>query len=265
MKATTKKLPTLLRAVSYILIVLTAFSAQQTIAASVQQPTVAIVIDDIGNDYENGKAIALLPFPLTMSFLPKRPHTQKLIKLARQNQKEIMLHAPMENSLGIDLGHGGLHENMSELEIKSTLLESIDLVPGLVGINNHMGSKLTSNPKVMRWVMEVIRTTPYYFLDSRTSAESVAAKLAASHGIPNISRNIFLDHEQTRKYIQQQFLKLIDMARERGSAIAIAHPHDVTVNYLRWALTKLDEKGIRLATASALWQIRHPTKRTHKD
>ena len=232
-------------------------------AEKVQLPTIAIIIDDMGNNLPNGEAISRLPFPLTLSFLPKRPHTLKLIKLAQQHNKEIMLHSPMENSLGIDLGSGGLHDKMSELEIKTTLNNSFTDIPNMVGLNNHMGSVLTSNPKVMRWIMEEISQHNFYFLDSRTSAHSVAAKTAESFNIPNLSRDIFLDHKQTRKFVQKQFLTLLDIAREKGTAVAIAHPHKVTIDYLNWALTKLDEKGISMATASAIWQLRNPQKKMH--
>jgi len=170
----------------------------------------------------------------------------------------------MENSLGIDLGSGGLHNRMSEFEIKTTLNDSFEDIPDMVGVNNHMGSILTSNPKIMNWVMEEISKHNFYFLDSRTSASSVAAKTAESFKIPNLSRDIFLDHKQTRKFIQKQFLTLLDIARKKGTAIAIAHPHKVTIDYLSWALARLDEKGVSMATASAIWQLRNPQKRMHQ-
>lgn len=126
-----------------------------------------------------------------------------------------------------------------------------------------MGSKLTENTLIMHWIMEEISQYPYFFLDSKTSASSVAAKVAEKFNIPNLTRDVFLDHKQTRKFIQKQFLKLIKIAREKGTAIAIAHPHKVTIDYLSWALPKLDEKGISIATASAIWQIQHPLDTMH--
>ena len=225
-----------------------------------QQPTIAIVIDDMGNSLKNGSRLIDLPYPLTLSFLPERRHTLTLIEKAKSKNKEIMLHSPMQNKLGIKLGEGGLTENMSEMQIKQTLRKSFISVPHMVGLNNHMGSRLTTQPKVMNWVMQTVRQHPFFFLDSRTSANSVAAKLARKHGIPNLSRDIFLDHFQTRKFVQRQFIKLVELAKKKGTAIAIAHPHSVTVDYLSWALTKLDEKGISIASASAIWQIQNPGK-----
>jgi polysaccharide deacetylase 2 family uncharacterized protein YibQ len=233
-------------------------------AEQVQQPTIAIIIDDMGNHYQNGTRLINLPFPLTLSFLPERRFTPKLSSMAKAHNKEIMLHTPMENSLGIGLGKGGLNESMSELEIKQTLIASFASVPYMIGINNHMGSKLTTKPRVMKWVMETIQQYPYFFLDSRTTAKSVAAQTAQEFNIPNLSRDIFLDHQPTRAFIQKQFLKLIELAKEKGTAIAIAHPHKVTVDYLTRALPKLDEKGISIATASAIWQIQNPKQSMKK-
>jgi polysaccharide deacetylase 2 family uncharacterized protein YibQ len=217
----------------------------------------------MGNHYQNGLDLVLLPYPLTLSFLPSRPHSRALSSLAQLHNKEIMLHSPMENQLGLKLGIGGLRETMSEQEIKSTLSQSFKAIPNMIGVNNHMGSKLTTKPKIMKWVMEEVQQHPFYFVDSRTTANSVAAQTAEEFHIPTLSRDIFLDHFQTREFVQEQFLRLIKIARQKGTAIAIAHPHKVTVDYLSWALPKLDEKGIRIATISALWHIQHPYKTMH--
>ncbi len=230
-------------------------------ADSIRQPTIAIIVDDMGHHLRHGRELIELPYPLTLAFLPNRKHTRTLSELAHQRGKEIMLHAPMETVGGFQLGPGALTEAMNEQEIKQSLLASLQSIPHARGINNHMGSHLTAINQAMRWVMEALQQRPVYFVDSRTSPNSVAANMAARHQIPHLTRDIFLDHKQTRKFVQQQFLKLIEVARERGTAIAIAHPHRVTIDYLRFALPRLDERGIQIATASALWQIRHPGQR----
>ena len=228
-------------------------------------PTIAIIIDDMGHSYDQGVELINLPFPLTLSFLPERPYTKRLIEMANFHRKEIMLHAPMQNSMGFGLGYGGLNKNMTEATLKKTLLNSFEKINYMVGVNNHMGSVLTTDPLTMKWVMQTISQYPFYFVDSRTSADSVAANMASEYNIPNLSRDIFLDHMQERGFIQNQFLKLIDLAKKNGTAIAIGHPHPETVKYLTWALTKLDEKGIAIATISGLWQIRHPQRDLKKE
>lgn len=230
-----------------------------------QTPTIAIIIDDMGHSYEQGVELINLPYPLTLAFLPERPFTKRLVEMANFHKKEIMLHAPMQNSMGFDLGYGGLNRNMSEKALKQTLVNSFSKINYMVGINNHMGSTLTTDTAAMKWVMQIVRQYPFYFVDSRTSADSVAAATATAFNIPNLTRDVFLDHQQDRDFIQGQFLKLIDIAKEKGTAIAIGHPHRETVEYLSWALGKLDEKGVAIATVSGLWQIRHPQQDLQKE
>jgi uncharacterized protein len=234
-------------------------------AASSSQPTIAIIIDDMGHNFQQGYKLAKMPYPLTLSFLPGRKHSQTLADIAAAEHKEIMLHVPMENTLGFSLGHGALTSAMSENELKQSLLKSLHSIPHIVGINNHMGSLLTTRRDQMRWVMESLQGTPYFFVDSRTSAASVAAKTARNHGIPSLTRDIFLDHEQNTSFLRKQFSALITIARRKGSAIAIAHPHRVTVDFLRRALPDLGKQGIAIATASGIWQLKHPYTVMHSE
>ncbi len=241
-----------------LMCMLAALTSIHSKAEQKQMPTIAIIIDDMGHSYEPGVALINLPYPLTLSFLPNRRFTNRLVEMANFHGKEIMLHAPMQNSLGFGLGYGGLNKTMSEYEIKHTLIQSFEKINYMVGLNNHMGSVLTTDPKVMKWVMEIVSQHPFYFVDSRTSSLSVAANMAEQLQIPNLSRDIFLDHIQDREFIQRQFLKLLEIAEEKGTAIAIGHPHPETIEYLSLALSRLDEKGFSIATVSNIWQIRHP-------
>jgi hypothetical protein len=227
---------------------------------SSQQATIAIIIDDLGHHYDQGSQLASLPYPLTLAVLPKRRYSKKLLELAQQNKKEVMLHAPMETSHGFQLGKGALTASMSRIELQRTLQESFAAIPGAKGFNNHMGSALTSNKQAMHWVMQAVNQRPYYFVDSRTTAQSIAAKVAKTYNIPTLTRDVFLDHDISPSAIDGQFKKLIEIAKKNGSAIAIGHPHQVTIDFLKDALPKLDELGIALATVSALWQIRHPSE-----
>jgi uncharacterized protein len=226
-------------------------------ADSVSQPTIAIIIDDMGNHLKTGRQLINLPYPLTLAFLPHRRNTQELARHAHNANKEIMLHIPMANTLGLDLGAGGLTIGMSKLDLTLTLRKAIRAIPYLQGINNHMGSALTQRREEMQWVMEELYNYPLYFVDSRTIASSVAGNTATKNNIPNLSRDVFLDHVQTRKDVHKQFIRLIKVAREKGTAIAIGHPHQVTADYLEWALPRLDKEGIRIATVSGLWEIRN--------
>ncbi|MCK7551124.1 MULTISPECIES: divergent polysaccharide deacetylase family protein [Marinobacter] len=220
-------------------------------------PTIAIIIDDMGHNLHEGTRLVNLEQPVTLAFLPYRRHTVPLAKLAHQRQKEIMLHAPMANTRNFGLGPGGLTSDMDSQSLKGTLRRALQSIPHVKGVNNHMGSLLTQQLKAMDWVMSELDRYPVYFVDSRTIASSIAGEVADAYRIPTLTRDVFLDHEQTEEYVDRQFKLLIKRARENGSAVGIGHPHKVTVDYLEKHLPMLDEQGIAVATVSGLWAMRN--------
>lgn len=220
-------------------------------------PTIAIIIDDMGNQQQQGLKAIHLPAPMTLAFLPGRPHTQKQARLAHQYGHEVMLHAPMENMRQLPLGAMALTSRMPDAELTSTLRQAIDSIPHISGVNNHMGSLLTSSPRAMNTVMQEIQKHPLYFVDSRTAASSVAYESARQHKIPSLTRDIFLDHEISYRAIHNQFQRLLSIARKKGTAIAIGHPHKETLRYLEKALPRLGQQGINVATVKGIWAIRH--------
>lgn len=220
-------------------------------------PTIAIIIDDMGHNLEQGRRLAAMDQPLTLAFLPYRRHTESLATFAHQQNKEIMLHAPMANTRNFSLGPGGLTPDMDEQTLALTLRRALRSIPYVRGVNNHMGSLLTQQLEAMDWVMRELDRYPVYFVDSRTIASSVAGDVAEAYQIPTLTRDVFLDHEQTEEFVDRQFKLLIRRAREKGSAIGIGHPHKVTVDYLEKHLPLLDEQGIAIATVSGLWAMRN--------
>lgn len=224
-------------------------------------PTIAIIIDDMGHSLVEGERLANLDQPLTLAFLPYRRHTDSLARLAYKRHKEIMLHAPMANTRNYGLGPGGLTPDMDEQSMVTTLRRALQSIPHVQGVNNHMGSLLTQQLQPMDWVMKELFRYPLYFIDSRTIASSVAGDVAAAYQIPTMTRDVFLDHEQTEEFVDRQFKLLIKRARENGSAIGIGHPHKVTVDYLEKHLPKLDEQGIAVATVSGLWAMRNGNRK----
>lgn len=224
-------------------------------------PTIAIIIDDMGHNRVEGERLIAIEQPLTLAFLPFRRHTTSLAEKAHLRQKEIMLHAPMANTRLLELGPGGLDPDMSQGEMATTLRRALKSIPHVQGVNNHMGSLLTQQLKAMDWVMAELTHYPVYFVDSRTIASSVAGDVAAAYRIPTLTRDVFLDHEQTEEYVDRQFELLVKRAREHGSAIGIGHPHKVTVNYLEKRLPEMDEEGIAVATVSGVWAMRNGNRR----
>lgn len=239
------------------LLLTTTAAAQEPVSSGTNLPTIAIIIDDMGHNLAEGERLAALDQPITLAFLPYRRHTTHLAQLAHQQGKEVMLHAPMANTHNFDLGAGGLTADMDREAVATTLRRALQSIPHVKGVNNHMGSLLTQKLEPMDWVMSELDRYPLYFIDSRTIASTVAGDVAAAYQIPTMTRDVFLDHEQTEEYVDRQFRLLIRKARENGSAIAIGHPHKVTVDYLAKHLPLLDEQGIAIATVSGLWALRN--------
>ncbi len=238
-------------------LLLASLSAVAQEAKEPHPPTIAIIIDDMGYNLHEGRRLAQLDQPLTLAFLPFRQHTAPLARLAHLHSKEIMLHAPMANTRNIGLGAGGLTPDMSEPALSRTLRRALQSIPHVRGVNNHMGSLLTQQLQPMAWVMKELNRYPLYFVDSRTIASSIASGVAEAHDVPSLTRDVFLDHEQTEEFVDQQFKLLIEKAKENGTAIGIGHPHKVTVDYLAKHLPSLDEQGIAVATVSGLWAMRN--------
>ncbi|WP_421867101.1 divergent polysaccharide deacetylase family protein [Motiliproteus sp.] len=222
------------------------------VSDSVSQPALVIIIDDVGDNYARGRAAVELPGPVTYAFLPHSPFGPKLARKAFADGKDVILHAPMQNTRDRPLGPGALTADLGKQQFRQVLQGDLDVIPHVQGLNNHMGSLLTTLQPQMEWVMELARERGLFFIDSRTSASSIAWETARRYGIPNLKRDVFLDHERTTEFVHRQFMKALAIARRHGSAVVIGHPYPVTVDYLRLALPLLDEQGIRLLTASAL-------------
>lgn len=220
-------------------------------------PAVSIVIDDIGYNWPDGRAAVDLPGAVTCAFLPHTPYAARLARLAHAQDKQIILHLPMEALDGQPLGPGGLTLTMAKPAFLRTVRSDLASIPFVRGVNNHMGSLLTEQPRQMRWLMEdLVYHGGLFFLDSRTTAQTVAQKTAMNEGLPNIRRNVFLDDVQQPAAVRRQFEELIRLARRHGTALAIGHPHPVTLAVLRRMLPTLQAQGIRLVPVSELIQLK---------
>ncbi|WP_421848622.1 divergent polysaccharide deacetylase family protein [Marinomonas sp.] len=217
-----------------------------------KMPKIAILIDDLGYNRQGMESSLLLPTEVALAILPSTPFATKTA-LAAQKQKRItLLHAPMENQRELKLGPGGLYAKMTEHELKETLSKDLDGLPGIQGVNNHMGSLLTTKADSMKWVMETLKGRSLFFIDSLTSPKSVAKKTAQEYGLDTVSRDVFLDNIRTEKAIDRQFSRLLKLARLHGSALAIGHPYPETMDYLKKRLNNLELDGVRLVRLSDL-------------
>lgn len=213
----------------------------------------AIVIDDIGNNYDQGNAMVELKGPLTLAFLPHTPHAKKLAEKAFNNNKEVILHAPMETLSSFPLGPGALTLKLTKREFQKVLQSDIQSIPHVQGINNHMGSLLTQKAQPMNWLMETIKKNQLYFIDSFTSAKSIAYTQAIKHNIPALRRQVFLDNDKRLSALTRQWDQALKIAKEKGHAILIGHPYDESYTFLKKQIPTLIEKGIELVPASQLF------------
>ncbi len=212
---------------------------------------VAIIIDDIGYDYKMASGFFALDVPLTFSMLPKGTFNQRIIDQALKNNVEIMLHLPMEpaNYPKVNPGPGALLSSMTPDELIAMLNINLDSVPGACGVNNHMGSKLTTSSEQMRQVFSILKKRNLFFIDSRTSAQTRCRPSAELLHLPFAERDVFIDHEQTTVFVRKQLKQLIERARHQGYAIGIAHPHSVTLKVLKEMLPEL-KGAVQLTHAS---------------
>ncbi|WP_105188626.1 divergent polysaccharide deacetylase family protein [Pseudoalteromonas sp. T1lg48] len=229
--------------------------AYQVISQPVQAKQVAIVIDDIG--YQRNDMSALnLPGQLTFAILPFTPYATRFANQANAQNKEIMLHAPMQSLNDRALGPGALTMNMPKEDFQSRLREALSSLPNIKGVNNHMGSLLTQQNMPMNWTMEVLKEQDLYFLDSKTTPHSKAQSIATLYGVENIARHVFLDNITSEKQLRFRFDQLKRIAKRHDYAVAIAHPYPETFAFLQGALDELQTEGIELVPLSQLVQLR---------
>src|SRR6266481_8450141 len=224
--------------------------------ATGNRPLVAIVFDDLGLDRARTAEATRLRGPLTMSFMTYAGDLGEQTEAARRAGHELFLHVPMEAvDHHADPGPHGLFTALSREENLARLRWGLGRIAGFVGINNHMGSRFTSDAHSMIPVMEELRARGLVFLDSRTSPSSAGIRLAVAYGVPHAARDVFLDDDQTPAAIAKQLARIEEVARQHGSAIAIGHPRDTTVATLKAWLPLLGEKGLALVPVSTV--VRH--------
>lgn len=234
------------------LFILTAVALSSITLTQAHCAQLVIIIDDIGNNYDQGNAMVELAGPLTLAFLPHTPYAKRLANKAYLQHKEIILHAPMENTVKAALGPGALTQALTEIELKQTLQKAIASIPHVQGINNHMGSALTQNKQAMKWVMETLQSEQLYFIDSLTSPNSIAYQQAIKHQLPALRRHIFLDNDKSLEALTRQWNKALRIANKTGRAILIGHPYTESHAFLAQQLPTLAAKGIELIPASQL-------------
>ena len=219
-------------------------------------PKVAIIIDDLGYDKNIAEKFMGLDAVLTYSFLPFSPFQKNIENRVREKGFDTMLHLPMEpiEYPKVDPGPGALITTMSPDQLIDQLNKDLDAVPFIKGVNNHMGSRMTTQSAQMHQIMSVLKKRGLFFIDSRTALKTACKPSARLLQVPFAQRDVFIDHIQQPDFIRKQIKQMVIVAQRHGEAIGIAHPHILTYKILREELPGLKEK-VRLVPASELVHI----------
>ena len=216
-------------------------------------PQIAIIIDDLGYDDKMASRFLELDGVLSFSILPYSPFQQEIACAVPQKGRDVLLHLPMEplEYPSVNPGEGALMSAMGPDDLLDQLRRDLDAVPFVVGVNNHMGSKLTQDSAKMRQVFTILKGRNLFFVDSLTNPKSCCARAAHLLNLKFARRHVFLDHDQTAHAIRFQIRRLVTIAETHGSAIGIGHPYPVTWEILKEEIPKLRGK-IKLVPGSKL-------------
>ena len=230
-------------------------------SASASEARISIIIDDLGYRKAEGLRALRLPGPVAVAILPGTPQAVVLAEVANAEDKEVLVHLPLQATIDDGLDEpGSLGLDTTRSEFRAGVEHAIASIPHVSGVNNHRGSLLTRHPGHMRWLMEDIlaQEESLFFIDSYTTHHSVALTIAGEHGVPALKRDVFLDNQRDRESIANEFERLKRIAREKGAAVAIGHPFPETLEFLEAALPELAAEGIALVPVTALVETIHP-------
>ena len=215
---------------------------------------VAIVIDDMGPDLGKLKELFDAGGPITIAIMPNQRHSAETAKEAAKKGWDVILHLPMEpkDLAENDPGDDALLTGMDRAEIEAVLRRDLSSVPNAIGVNNHMGSRFTEDEEKMRLVLEILKKKGVFFLDSKTSPDSVAGRLAREIGLPSAERSVFLDNTRDVEYVKGQIRELVGIASKKGTAIGIGHPYPETIEALRQTLPSFRSSGVKIVRLSEL-------------
>ncbi|MCC3381453.1 divergent polysaccharide deacetylase family protein [Paenibacillus sp. UY79] len=190
-----------------------------------RQKMVAVIIDDLGNNMKGTEQILQLPVKITVAVMPFLPTTKQDAIAAHKRGHDVLIHLPMEPKHGKPewLGPGAIKANMTDDEIRAKVTAAIKEVPYAIGMNNHMGSKVTSDKRIMSIVLDVCKEHGLFFVDSRTNYWSVVPELAAEKGLPPVRNDIFLDGTHTLAHVNRQITKVVEWLDKHDTCITIGH------------------------------------------
>ena len=229
---------------------------QTTTEKAGPRPKLALVIDDLGGEMPIATELLQWDLPLTFSILPFTAHAKTIAREAHQKGKEVILHVPMEphGYPKVKPGEGVLLERMDAESLRRQLSKNIEAIPHVKGASNHMGSRLMEDSEKVKIILSELKRRDLFFLDSRTTPQTVGLQVAQSLGMKAMERSLFIDHSLHEEDIKEKIEKLIQLSLSNGRAIGIGHPHLETIKSLKEMLPKIKEKGIEIVPLSSLME-----------
>ena len=222
-------------------------------AGSQKGARLAIILDDLGSDRPAADAIFALPYPLTISILPGHAHSTEIAEEAHRRGYQVLLHLPMQSVANETPEAQELRPGMPADEVAPLFEQMMQSVPNAVGVNNHQGSQATADPALMHELMPVLQRWNLFYVDSRTTAATVAYDTAQHAGVRSAFRSApFLDDVADVAAIRNQLHLAFSKAKEKGEAITIGHPHPQTLQVLREELPHAAAEGVQLVFVSDL-------------
>jgi len=208
-------------------------------------PKIGIIIDDLGYDRDMATSFMQLDFPISFSVLPMAPYSKQIADKLKRKGLDIILHLPMEpkNYPLLDPGPGTLLTRMDERQIRRAIDGHLKRIPGVIGVNNHMGSSFTEKRDKVAILLNELKKRKLFFVDSITTRQTVAFSLAKKMGVPVAKRSVFLDNDLSPMAIKLQIERLLGIARHSGTAIGIGHPHGETLKVLKDYFIKIKNKA----------------------
>lgn len=221
-------------------------------AGPAPQARVALVIDDLGRSLAEADRLLGLGAPVSAAVLPFEPQSAAVARRLRAAGAEVLVHLPMEAADAADPGPNAIYEGLDAETVARRTRAALDAVPGAAGVNNHMGSRATADEATMIAILGVVAERGLYFLDSRTTPDSLAFDRARARGVPATRRDVFLDDDPAPEAVRAQLERLLGLARERGAAVAIGHPREATLAVLEQEIPRARAAGIEFVPVSYL-------------
>ena len=215
---------------------------------------IGIIIDDFGYRNDNvSDGFLEIDANMTYAIIPGHQYSTSFGEKAVNAGFEVIVHMPMENT-GRTYGEEEfvLKTDMDNETMERRLKNALKQIPTAIGMNNHQGSKASADQGVMANVARVLKDKGLFYIDSRTTVETIGETTMEIFGVPTARRNIFLDNDDDEIKIEKQLMKLVKKSEKSGFAIGIGHVKPKTLKVLREKIPQLKRQGYKFDFVSRM-------------